>query len=189
MLKEISGRLYMTGTSEGSLYPMVMHDPKTDIRVGCRMEIQNGPNGVIMIGLFARMQQFEEGEAVPMRTDQIFAVAPGCQLRLASAMHLSGGLGQGVFNPAAEPDKSHQALAQKFGELFMKSMQSAHEKMFPKTVLLPDEDLVAIGQERYMRVIAGDIDEAAVEEQLSKSTDSFDFLSMLNKPGSEAKPD
>lgn len=181
MLKEINGRTFMTGTSEGSLYPVVMMHPTSRLMLGARLEIGETPQpGVYGIVIYARLQKFDaEGNAVPFTSEELFDAVPNSQFRAASALHMSGGLGQGAFK--VEEGMTHKAAAKQCADGFVKTMTAIQSKLFKQMALVDEAHIREAAEERYLKKVAGVADETDIEKQLG-SGDPFDFLPMLSKP-------
>lgn len=190
MLKTISERLFMTGTSKGSLYPVVMRHPDTGLHLGARIEVgKTNESGLFVITIYARLQQFKGGEAVPMSTVDLFKAVPNSQFRVASPLHLSGPLGQGAFK--VQPGWSDKQAAEECGAGFVKVMKAICAGVFKSMELSPDEHLKDAASDRYLAMTKGVAEEADIENQLNSgvASDSLDLGSILAKLGPLAKPE
>jgi hypothetical protein len=176
MLTQINGRDYMTGTSEGSLYPVVLQHPG-GITVGARLELKKTDKPEhVLLGIYARVEKYAGENRVAMSTEELFAALPHMHFRIAGPLHISGSLGGGVyaFDPLADAAKR----AQQLGKVFHKSIVSLATKF--NLTHASDADLQFFGEEAYMSKLGGHVEEAKIEQQLGGT---FDFQTLLSKPG------
>lgn len=184
MLKLIHGIMYMTGTSEGSLYPVVLTHPN-GLHLGLRLNIgKTDKPGLWAVGLYARIEKIIEDEPVPATTAELFEALPNMVARFASPTHVSGPFGNGVFDSAkvVKPPQTTKAMALAFGDLFVDVVSKI--ALMSKGTMQPlsEANLRTIGAERYMSQVGGEVEETQLEQQLNKAA-PFDFISLLSKPG------
>lgn len=104
MLKKIDGLWYMTGTSENSLYPVVIWNDDNGFHVGLRLEAQKpqgAPEGIHALALYMRVQFFgEDGSEKAFDYPIAAKYLHQMELKLASPKHMSSVVGSGIINTA-----------------------------------------------------------------------------------------
>lgn len=189
MLKQINGRGYMTGTSEGSLYPVVLTHPN-GVTIGARLDLQKTDKpSILLVGIYARVEKYVGEVLVPMTTEEMFAAVPHLHFRIASPTHISGSLGGGAFQ--INPEDDNKTNAMKFGKLFHDSIAKLGTKLGLHRA--SDDDLMFFGEEAYLSKIVGQADEAKIEQQIEQQAEAnapmLDISSLTAKFGPLPKPE
>lgn len=176
MIKTLQGIQYLSGTSEGSLYPIALWH-ENGVKIGVRMELAKTPTkGIYGMALYARIQTFT-GEGVedqPLDYPAVAACLKDISMRISSPVHMSGFLLQCRFD-FREVEGGVVALAEKAGECLAEIVSKIAEQH--KMSCLSKAELQAIGAERFLAKTGdGAVEEAAVEQQLNPG---FDFTKLL----------
>lgn len=175
MLKKIEGVLYMTGTSQGSMYPVVATD-KGGCELGIRMELQKMKPGVFGIGFYARLMKHQSNKKpVTFTVAEARRLMDKIALRPTSDTHMSGFLGQGAVQILGSINEQ----AKKAGEMYADTVVKALKGVPDDVGRLEKDTLVEIGAERFLEVIGGVKPTSQVGEPQIDPT--FDVMDMLAK--------
>lgn len=191
MLKNINGERWMTGTSEGSLYRVVLWDDNSGFTLG--VQVKKGVNeemGVMRVLLYARIQfhDMEDGSEVDFNFSEASKIVGGSEWKIASAKHISS-----VFAACTVDYKDKDALAEAskgLTEVFVNGVSGLSKKNY--MARLQDEDLTAMVMDKFKEELAkGEVPkiksaeeiDAEIEELFNQvdKTDAFDFTKMLGK--------
>lgn len=190
MKKSIEGLTYLTGTSEGAIYPVTMWDDETGMVVGIRLEILASSDDAAQIALYARFEQYVKGsdEPQPMSTADLYKFFPDLPVRFASPTHVSGALIQAMVK-AKSGVTLKDAVVSGYVEFLREQVWK--KGMGDHVTCLKEEQMRKVAKMRYEEVIDGkphpikqllkmDADDAAPQQV--DGTEPFDLKKFLDKP-------
>jgi hypothetical protein len=196
MLKKIDGLWYMTGTSENSLYPVVLWDEASGFHVGVRLDLtkhkENENMGLAQF--YARVQFFDaQGHDIEFDFKIAAKFLHGMELKLASDRHMSATLGSGMIQlqdpNAYKAVEAWQAAFKGFATKLAKKhfISRINDDASDQIIAERFKDVFGLGSvaKKSITDIAKDeeADLDSIESKLGQTDKPFDFKDFLSKKG------